>query len=320
MPTSLGSIRNRARVDKLLVNVSQEQPADQGFVADNILTNVNVVQDTGLIGRSDNDHLRIEADLVGGETPYPQYRSTVKQADRYVLETHGLKSIITEKEFANEEQPWDVRRDRTRQITGKLRRSKEFALADKLTDPLILTENTTLSGSAQFNDYASSDPIGQFKTARLSVYEGVGMDLRMPGGLAVVPWNVRETLRFHPALVENIKHVIDASKGLSDTQLADVLGVQRMLVPFARYNAAKRGQVDDLQPIWGKHIVFAWSPNSGTKEMITLGFQPKRKSDVRVFRNKVDDPPNAEKILVDHEYDLLLTDITAGYLIEDAIA
>jgi hypothetical protein len=317
---TLGSIRNRARVDKLLVNVSQEQPSEGGFICEDVLTRIQVVQETGLIGSTDNDHLRIEADLVGGETPYPQYRSTVKQADRYVLEKHGLKSIITEEDFANEEAPWDARRDRTRQVTGKLRRSKEFALAAQLTDTAVLTNNTTLSGTDQYNDYSSSDPIGDFKTARLSVYDGAGVDLRMPGGKAIVPWNVRETLRFHTALIDNIKQVVDASKGISDMQLADVLGVNKILVPFARYNTSKRGQADSLAPIWGKHIVFMWSPDVGTKEMITLGFQPRRRNDVRVFRNRMDDPPNAEKILVDHEYDLLLTQVDAAYLIKDAIA
>ena len=316
---NLGDIRNQARVDKLLVGVSQRQNV-AGLIADDVLTRVQVVQTTGLLGKYGVGHLRIEADLVGGETPYPQYISEVTQSDRYVLEKHGLKSVITEEDFKNEEQPFDVRADRTMDVTDKLKISKEYALATQLTNTSVLTNNTTLSGTDQYSAYSTSDPIGDFNVARNSVYEGIGMDLREPVGLAIVPWNVREMLRFHTKLVENIKYTIDASKGITDMQLADVLGVNKMLVPFARYNSAKEGQTDVLTPIWGKHIVFAWSPPAGRKKMLTLGFQPQRKSGIRVFRNRIDDPPNAEKILVDHEYDLLLTTIDAAYLIKDAIA
>lgn len=316
----LGNIRTQARVDKLLRNVSQKQIV-AGLVADQVLTNVNVVQMTGLIGKTGNDHLRIEADLVGGETPYPQYISQVKDSDRYVIEKHGLKSVITEEDFANEEDPWDVRIDRTEDVSGKLKLSKEFALATQLTNTAVLTNNVTLAGTDQFSDYTNSDPIERFKTARESVYDGVGMDLRTPGGIAIVPWNVRETLRFHTKLIENIKYTIDASKGISDVQLADVLGVNKLVVPFGRYNNSKEGQADVLTPIWGKHIVFGWVPQTGKKNMLTLGFQPTFKTKgVRVFRNRIDDPPNAEKILVDHFYDLLITTVGAGYLIKDAIA
>jgi len=316
---NLGNIRTQARVDKLLVGVSQRQNV-AGLIGDQVLTNVSVKQQTGLLGKYKNGHLRIEADLVGGETPYPQYISDVHESDRYVLEKHGLKSVITEEDFMNEEQPFDVRSDRTMDITDKLKLSKEFALATQLTNTAVLTNNVTLSGTDQLSDYANSDPIGRFKTARESVYEGVGMDLREPGAFAIVPWNVRETLRFHTKLIENIKYSIDASKGLSDAQLADVLGVNKMMVPFARYNSAKEGQTDTLIPVWGKHIVFAWSPPTGRKKMLTLGFQARKRNGIRVFRYAIKDPPNAEKVLVDHEYDLLITTVGAGYLIKDAIA
>ena len=95
---------NRARVDKLLTNISQRQNVE-GLVSEDVLTFVNVKQDSGLIGKYDRSHLRIEHDIVGGRTQYPRVTASVKSSDRYSLEKHGLSGVITEEDKDNEESP-----------------------------------------------------------------------------------------------------------------------------------------------------------------------------------------------------------------------
>lgn len=308
-----------ARVDKLLVGISQKR-VQQGFIAEEILTFANVKQSSGLIGKYGTGHLRIEHDIVGGNTPYPRITTITKESDTYLITNHGLSDTITEADFANEEQPFDARKDTTETLTDKLQLGKEKSLADSLTNLSVITQNTTLSGTAQFDDYSNSDPIGVFRVARAAVRTGSGQIVDGPAGFAVVPWEVVNVLKYHPAMIDLVKYVSNKANGLTNEELGSALGVGRLLVAEAQYNTAKEGQTDNITAVWGKNIIFGYAPKTGTKKIKTLGFRLQQKSPRRVFTNKIDNPPNGEEILVDDSYAFVLTDVLAAYLVKDVIA
>jgi len=312
-------IRNRARIDKLLVNISRRRNVE-GLVASQVLTSVFVKQDSGLIGKYDKSNLRIEHDIVGGDTPYPRVSASLKTSDRYSLEKHGLSGTITEEDMDNEEQPFDARKDRTMELTDKIKLGREIALATPLTDTGTLTNNVTLSGTSQFNDYTNSTPLEVWATARESIYDNSGQVVEMRGGFAIVPWQVFNQLKFHPNLIENIKHTVNMKSGLTFQQLADSIGVERILIPWGQQNTAKEGQTDVIASIWGNNMIIGFAPRSGTKRIETLGFHVAKRDDTRVFVNQLGNPPNADEIMVDIEYDFLLTEVGAAFLIKDAIA
>lgn len=309
----------RAREDRLLANVSRRHNVE-GLVADQVLTEVLVKKSTGKIGKYGNEHLRIVHDLVGGLTKYPQVTVDTKDSDRYILEKHGLGVTLSEEEIDNEEQPFDARQDATMDVTERLKLGREVAMSTVLTDTAVLTNNVTLSGTDQYNDYTSSDPIGDFNTARASVYAKSGKDVRQPGGFALMSWDVENELSMHPDLLELYKYTGSVGNGLSLTLLKEVLKVDRLILAWAQYDSSKAGQTPNIIPTWGKSIVFGFAPRSGRKRITSLGFNVKKRAAVRVFRNRLDDPPNAEKILVDTMYDDLITDVGAAYLIKDAVA
>ncbi len=317
----MSDTKNRARVDTLLTDVSTMQKAE-GLISDQVLTHVTAAKDTGLIGKYGKEHLRIEHDIVAGDQPYPRVTVMTKGSRRYQIETHGLSITVTEKQKKNEDQPFDALQDATIVVTDKIRLGKELALAIPLTDVTVLTQNTTLAGTDQFNDYTNSDPLGRFATGKNEIFEGSGQLLEFtPDGVAIVPWQVFNILRFHPQIIENIKYVVNKKQGLSKDELAAAMGVGRLLVPFARQNNSKEGQADSMQPIWGKDIVMLYAPKTGTKHIETLGFHVTPKTGIeRVFRNAINNPPNSDEILVDMAYDFLLTEVGAAYLIKDAIA
>jgi hypothetical protein len=275
-----------------------------------------------LIGKYGKEHLRIEHDIVAGDQPYPRVTVVTKSSDRFQIEVHGLSGMVTERQKRNEDQPFDAAKDMTITLKSKIMLGREEALSSQLTDVSVLTNNTTLSGTDQFNDYDNSDPLGVFNDANNSIYENSGQLLEFnPQGLGIVPWQVFNKLRRHPQILEQIKYVENKKKGLTAEELAAAMGVGRILIPWARKNDSKEGQADNMTPIWGKDIILAYAPATGTKHMETLGFHVSPTSGMdRVFRNAVKNPPNAEEILVDVSYDFLLTEVGAAYLIKDAIA
>lgn len=310
---------NRARVDALLTSVSRRRNVD-GLVADEVLTGQAVVKDSGLIGKYEKSNLRVESDLVVGDGPYPRVTTNAKSSDRYALVRHGLSATVTEDDKANEEQPFDARKDTTNDLTDKLKLRKEVELSSILTDVSIITNNITLAGTSQYDDYSVSVPLENFATARLSIFNGSGMIVERPGGFAIVPWQVYNVLKFHPDLIDNIKHTVNMKAGLTFEQLAAAMGVDRILIPYSQYNASEEGQADNIVNTWGNDIVFGFAPRTGSKKIETLGFNLYQKSkDVRVFVTALGNPPNADEIMVDIKYDQLIVNTGAAYLIKDAI-
>ena len=310
--------RNRARQDELLTNVSRRRSV-QGLIAGEVLTDLQVGKDSDLIGKYGKENLRVEASIVVGESPYPRITANTKSSDRYALEKHGLSGIVTEADKDNEMQPFDAEKDVTQDLTDKILLGREVALATPLTNTAIITNNVTLAGVDQYDDYSNSTPLEDFGIARASIYDNSGMIVEMPGGFAIVPWKVYNILKFHPDLIDNIKHTVNMKSGLTFDQLKATMGVDRILIPYSQYNSAKEGQTDVITSTWGNHIVFGFAPRTGTKRIETLGFNVHKRKNYRVFKNALGNPPNADEIMVDIEYDDLITEAGAAYLIKDAI-
>lgn len=315
----MATTTTRARENRLLSAVSRRHNVE-GLVAGEILTAVTSKKSTGLIGKYGNEHLRIVHDIVGGMSKYPKITVDTKSSDRFIMVKHGLGTTVSEEEKDNEEQPFDAMKDATMDVTERLMLGREYALASALTSTSVLTNNTTLSGTDQWSDYSSSDPLGNFRTARSSIYNKSGKDIRQPGGFAVVPWDVAEWLSFHPDVLELYKYTSSMGAGVSDDQLRKAMKVDRLIFASAQYDSSKEGQTPVITPTWGKHCVFGYAPRSGSKRQQSLGFTVSKTMSHRVFRSRIDDPPNADRILVDITYDDLITDVGAGYLFEDAVA
>ena len=308
-----------AREDRLLSDVSRRHNVE-GLVANQILTNTIVRKDTGKLGKYGNEHLRIVHDLVGGLTEYPRITVDTKDSDSYTLEKHGLAVTLTEEEISNEMLPFDARQDAIMDVTDRLLLGREYALASVLTDTSVLINNVTLSGTDQFNDYDNSKPLEVFRAARASIYAATGKDVSMPGGFALVTWDIKDTLCYHPDLLDLYKYTSSMGSGVSMDQLKMAMKVDRIILAWSQYDSSKEGQTSSIVPTWGKNIIFGYAPITGRKRMTTLGFKLAKTNSVRVFRNRIISPPNAELIQVDHTYDDLITDVGAGYLIENAVA
>ena len=303
--------------DPLITGVSSAY-IPKGYVSEMILPVVPVVQSTGKLGRYGNQHLRIVQTLIGGEGKYRRYKPITRLTDSYEIEGHGLEGMVSKDDYRNVQQPFDAEKDEAIGLGTVIWNEKEKALADTLTSTTIVTNNVTLSGNAQFNDYSNSDPLAKFKTARQTVRGACGA---VPD-TAIMDWDVADTLAYHPQLLDFLGFKEARPGGLTHQEIAKALGVRRVLIAEAKYNSAAQGQTDVLSNIWGKHIVFGVLPERAEKYQVTAGYtvryanQPPRK----VYKWDVNNPPESKAILVTDEYDHLISNAGGLYLIEDAIA
>lgn len=303
--------------DTLLTNVSSIF-VPEGYVSEDVLPLVVTKEKTGKLAKYGNNHLRIEHSLSGGKGQYRRVEAITRSTTGYEVESHGLEGLVTEDDYRNVQAPYKAEEDEVIGLSTLIWLNKESALADTLTSTSVMTQNATLSGTAQFSDYANSDPLDKFKTARLAVRDGCGL----PPNFAVMDWKTANTLAYHPGILEALGFTMNRAGQLSDQELAKALGVERLYIAKAMYNSAKEGQTDVLAAVWGKHIVFGVAPVKAAPYQVSLGYRValEGQSQKRVFKNPVFNPPNSKSILVDDSYDFLISNALAGYLLKNVIA
>lgn len=305
----------KAIVDKLLTNVSSAF-IPEGYISEQVLPSISVKQKTGLLGKYGNNHLRIEMSVIGGEGKYRRVKPIARSTTAYNIDGHGLEGLVTKDDYRNVELPFKAEEDEVMGLSTQLWLEKEKGLADVLGSTSIITQNTTLSGTSQLSDYTNSDPIGVFKTARQAVYDGCGM----APNKATMSWEVFNVLRYHPKLLENFKYV--QSGYLAEDQLALALGVDKILVGKPKYNSAKEGQSDVFASVWQKDITFMVAPDKAVPYQTSLGYWVKYEGSTprKVYKYDGQNPPESTIILVEDEYDFLISNAAAAYLVNDAVA
>ncbi len=310
--------KSKALVDKILTQLSNKY-VPEGYISEEILPEVNVVESSGLVADYGNNHLRLVSTIHEGEAKYKRISTKNESTRTYSIETHGLSDVITEKTRRNTPQPFDAEQDTMMDLLNILWLEKEKALADNITDTGVITQNTTLSGTDQYSDFDNSDPLGDFTNAFNVVHAATGvLPNKMVMDLATIL-----TLRYHPKILRSLGFADNRSGGLSMSDLERAIGVDgsplKILVGKVNFNSAKEGQADVLTPVWGKNIVFLHAPATAAKRQTSLGYRFQFGSPRRVFKNSIDNPPNSMEILVDDEYDQQLSNVGAAFLIKDSI-
>jgi len=306
-----------AQVDKLLTEVSDGY-VPEGFICEQLLPVVKVKQFSGLLGAYGDSHLRIESSVLGGRGEARRVESVTRSTSQYLIDSHALEEILTPRDYINSDKPFDAERDTVMALNTMLYLEKEKALADSLGDTAVLTQNTTLSGTSQYSDYTNSDPLADFSVARKTVHAAVG---KAPD-TAVMSWDVFDTLRFHPGILDALGFSANRAGMLEQSELARALNVKRILIGEAQYNSAKEGQSDVRSDVWGKNIIFAVAPAKAEKYQTSLGYRMELmgKGPRRVYKTRVDNPPESTRLIVADDYQQLLSKTSAAYLIKDAIA
>ena len=307
-----------AIVDKLLTEVSVAY-IPSGYISEALLPGIPVMQTTGKLAKYSNSHLRVQANsLMGGRGRARRVDTITRSQSTYEVERHGLEGIITKDDYRNVERPYDAEKDETVGLTTALWLEKERALASALGDPAVLTQFVTLAGVQQYNDYTNSDPLANFKTAQLAVKAGCGL----PANVAIVPWEVAQTLYYHPQILDRLGGKYNQVGGVTAEMLKLAMGVEKIFIPTPTYNSSKEGQADSLAPVWGKDVIFAVIPDAAAPYQVSLGYYLTMKDEGprQVYKQALINPPGAMSIIVQDSYDYLLSNTAAAYLINDAIA
>jgi hypothetical protein len=258
-PTGSGQVH----VDQVLTQISVDWP-NAGLVADALFPTVVVRKQSDkyyVFGRE--AWVAESGDYRAPGTEANEIPGFQVSTDTYYAQEHALQMAVTDEERENVDNAFSPDRDATELVTSKIMLGRELAMKNMSTDVSNYATglSTSLSGTAQWNDYANSSPITDFRTAVRAVHAKVFME----PNLAIIPYLVMSTLEDHPDIIERIKYSERAV--LTPEIIAAVLGLQRVIVPGVAYGTVAGGQASGIAGnavtasyLWGKDVVLAWVP------------------------------------------------------------
>ena len=300
-------------VDKILTQFSIAY-RNVEYISEMIMPVIKVKERSGKFAKYGKENLKIEDNTQ--RAPGAQARTfdyTVSQGT-YTNEEHALEKIVPDEFQDNADDPYDPKRDATIFCIDKIWGFQEDALATLMADTGIITQNVTLAGTDQWSDFANSDPLDDIRTGRSTIKQNTAMT----ANVAVFGWQTWLDFQQHPDIVDRIKYVGVTSMDATMKAVADLLGVQQVLIGSAVKNTANDGQTDSLSFTWGKHF---WLLHvTARPSLMSPSFGYTMKDLDRVVDTYRDDARIGDVIRVRDSYDQTVVDATLAYLIKDAVA
>ena len=311
-------------VSKLLTNQSLAyKNEDQMFIHEELSPAIQVIKETDDILSYGTDNLRIANTLraKGGESF--EIETSVSKATAYKLEDHACNTYIDREDYENAEKPINVQLDTTDFLTEFLKVGKEYALASALQTTGNYTNTVTLTGADQWNEYATSSPIDDIRTALLAIKASSGK----LANTMTIAWDTYITLLYHP----KIKDLFPGTSHITGQMLSDGLtkifpSIKTLLVGMAQYNNSNKGATLDLEEIWTKSCVISYTQKKPKLKSRSFSHtyqyrKPRFVNFLNMDRGGKDlIDRNSDWIKVNDKYDQVLVDETCGYLIDQAIS
>lgn len=303
-----------SRVDRVLTGVSLDY-RPEGHICDKVLTPLPVDKYSGKLGSYGTSHLQLVKTRVldrGKYTIIPSYDYSV--STNYDVFTHGLGDIISKRDRAEIEAPFEIESDVTMGLKNLLLTEKEFLVSDMLRKASNYSTNNTetLSGNAQFSDYANSDPIFKIKEAKTKIWSASGV----MATTMICEYPVLEILRSHPKLA-NVYGLSGVRVQISEQQLMSALGLREIIVGHAQYSNASGTQTG----FWGKDIILTNRMPAAMRHQRTFGYYLSKKGEAEnIYRERTTNPPGGTEILSDMNYNFMISNKDAGFLYKNAIA
>ncbi len=303
-------------ISPLLTNISLAYRNEE-YIAEKIMPIVPVVKDTAQITTYGMDNLRITEALRAQGSGANEVNHSVTIGDHYILKDHALKEMVTDEEEENADKPITPRIDATENLIDRISVIKEKELADVMGNTAIITQNTTLSGTSQWNDFDNSDPFADIKTGMEAVRTGSGM---LPNTF-VMSYPVMMTLITHPAFLDRLPNVsVVTADGVMQALKLAFPNIKNIFVWSAQYNSWVEGWADTLADIWGKNFNIGYVADKPRLKSRSFWYTYAKSSNKLVEVLPYDADKKGRYVRVSDKYDQKLLDNKCFYLIKNCIA
>lgn len=305
-----------AKLNKLLTQFSQRY-TNKNYIATQILPKLMVKEKTGNYAKYGTENLRVYAGQLyrAPGAPSVTVDYSVSQGE-YLCRERSLKKFVPVEAMKNTDQPYDPKRDAVQTLMDIIYNNMEYALATYMGNTANITQNVTLSGGDQWDDYTNSTPLDDIETAISDIVNATG---QRPNTC----WMGFETfrkLKAHPDVREQVKYTNGGQ--LSDSAfvafLKEFFMLNEVFVGTAIYDSADEGQTASLTQVWGKNFWLGYKNASPTLMQATMGYTF-FDEDVMV-EEWAENDPKGEWERVHASWDQNVMDASLIYLIKDAVS
>jgi len=129
-------------------------------------------------------------------------------------------------------------------LTNLIEMELERLISSTLFKASVWGTDNTLAGVNQWSDFANSDPIGDFDTAKSTIRQNTGATPNQ-AIMGIATWN---DLKEHPLILDKYKHT--QSGIMTEELVAAALGIDKIVVGKSARNTAKEGQTFVGSDIW----------------------------------------------------------------------
>lgn len=256
---------SQVHIDAALTNVSVAYK-NENYISDIIAPQVSVRKqsDKYFIYDADRERFRSTDDSRSPGAAANEIDFSLS-TDNYYCDDHALVSAIPDEERENADPVIQPDIDRTEFLSDKINLNKEIALANRIISGSDIP-SATLSGTTQWSDYTNSDPVTAIEAKKATILSAVQ---KVPNVL-VLPYEVYQKVRFHPKVLEKVQY--GQSGIVSADVLAELFDVEKVLVPRALTNTAKRGQSAAMSYIWGKNAFLCHVPDKAAMKQVAFAY------------------------------------------------
>lgn len=316
-----------AHVNVPLTNIAIEAfaaPSDAAgdvFVGDQLFPSVTVgkqsdkyyVIEKGEFLRAPASTLRAQ----GTEARRVEFRVS---SDSYFAHNYALAAENPLESLANADVAIRLRENSTRLVVGLLRLDQEIRIANAVTSISNIGSGVQLTGTDKWSD-PNSDPRADVRTGHAFIRQNTGLR----ANTAVIDADTFEIIRTHPLLLDMYKYTSGGQLGTQ--QLADVLGVQRILVPTGiKHNEVEGAATASVTNVWGNVCLLAHVAAGTGLQTKTLGLRMQWRNGIfpanfGVLTN-VENKAGQKKVEVleaGYYQDEKLVAGSLGYLIDDTL-
>ena len=266
MPTMLGNVH----VDRPLTDFALNY-RPQGFIADRVLTNVNVPKQSDLyVNFSQADLFRIDDDrrAPGAEANKTGVRVG---STNFTCINYALKTEVTQEERANADPiflNW-IETGRVAATMDKLLLSRDQRVSSLVFNTSNIGSNAAVASSWSDQITGHSDPMGDFWKASDVVFNATGYR----PNVAVFGINPYNAFRRHQDVVTKATNPNYLGGGnYPDTQkIAQLLELDEVLVGAAQANTNQENLNMTLARIWGNSTLVMYRPPGARLDAPTLG-------------------------------------------------
>lgn len=309
---AVGDVRLDRRIANILMAYTNQQ-----YLAPQMMPTVNVSVRTGNIPVLGNSHLRI----------YDSRRSTYDESSHrmqfaistdktYRIEDYDLEVYLPDKLVEEQEAPFDLRRDANLSVMQAMMLERENALAALFTSTAIITQNTTLSGTSQWDDYVNSAPDTNAEAARTAIHDAIGREANS----VYMSRAVFNALKYHPLFLNRVSGVQVLTGAVLVQLIKDLWEVENVYIGGGIKVTSNEGQTETITKVWQNDVVFfyraprpsLYEPSFGYN--FTIVGKNMKASNRRELKA---DKGTLER--VEWSYQDKILDTNAIYLIKDAV-